>query len=447
MADPKTLRIRPTRRLRGVVSLPGDKSLSHRALLFASLGSGVSRIRNCAKAGVSLAMIECLQTLGVQVVEELRPTIQPGAADLLVTGKDLVGFAVPSAPLHCRGSATTMRLMAGILAGQAFQSTLDGNDRLRARPMGRVVEPLRTKGAKIETDNGNAPLTFFPSRLQPSQHLLPVASAQVKSALLLAGLFTDGPTTVIEPFTSRDHTERMLKSLGVPVTEYEDQEGRHHVTVSGPITSLPPLDVHLPSDPSSAAFLVTAGLLVPDSSLQVTNLCLNPGRTGLFDVLHSMGGNLRVNGATESNGEPTGTITVESGALRGTTVQGAIVVRMIDEFPILAVAATQASGTTVVRDAEELRVKESDRIDTLAEELNKMGADIQTAADGFTINGPRKLTGAVVNARGDHRLGMSLAIAGLVAEGETLIQGWEIINDSFPEFPRILKGLGADVQW
>ncbi|MGB6066723.1 MAG: 3-phosphoshikimate 1-carboxyvinyltransferase [Desulfomonilaceae bacterium] len=447
MAEPKTLRIRPSRRLSGVVSLPGDKSLSHRALLFASLGTGVSRIRNCAKAGVSLAMIECLQALGVQVVEESGPTLQAGVADLRVTGKDLVGFEPPSAPLHCRGSATTMRLMAGMLAGQAFQSTLDGNERLRTRPMGRVVEPLRAKGARIATDTGNAPLSFFPSRLQPSEHLLPVASAQVKSALLLAGLFTDGPTTVIEPFRSRDHTERMLKSLGAPVTEYEDQEGRHHVTVSGAITSIPSLDVHLPSDPSSAAFLVTAGLLVPDSNLEVTNLCLNPGRTGLFDVLRSMGADLRVNGAAESDGEPTGTITVESGALRGATIQGALVIRMIDEFPILAVAATQASGTTVVRDAAELRVKESDRIETLAEELNKMGAEIQTAPDGFTIIGPRKLTGTVVNARGDHRLGMSLAVAGLIAEGETLIQGWEIINDSFPEFPRILKELGADIQW
>jgi 3-phosphoshikimate 1-carboxyvinyltransferase len=219
------------------------------------------------------------------------------------------------------------------------------------------------------------------------------------------------------------------------------------VTVSGAVASLPPLDMQLPSDPSSAAFLVTAGLVVPDSDIEVTNLCLNPGRTGLFDVLRSMGGDLRVNDSSESNGEPTGTIAVEPGKLLGITIQGSLVVRMIDEFPILAVAATQARGTTIVRDAEELRVKESDRIENLAEELNKMGAGIETMPDGFALNGPAKLTGAVVNARGDHRLAMSLAVAGLVAEGETLIEGWEIINDSFPEFPRILKRLGADVQW
>jgi 3-phosphoshikimate 1-carboxyvinyltransferase len=283
--------------------------------------------------------------------------------------------------------------------------------------------------------------------LQPSEHFLQVASAQVKSALLLAGLFSDGLTAVIEPHKSRDHTERMLRGLGVQVTESEDPQGSHRVTVSGAVASLPPLDVQLPSDPSSAAFLVTAGLLVPDSDVEVTNLCLNPGRTGLFDVLRSMGGNLRVNDSSESNGEPTGTIAVEPGNLFGTTIQGSLVVRMIDEFPILAVAATQARGTTIVRDAEELRVKESDRIESLAEELNKMGAGIETMPDGFTLNGPAKLTGAVVNARGDHRLAMSLAVAGLVAEGETRIEGWEIINDSFPEFPRILKRLGADVQW
>jgi 3-phosphoshikimate 1-carboxyvinyltransferase len=398
-------------------------------------------------AGVTLAMIDCLRGLGVQVVEENKPNLSSGVADLLVTGKDLVGFAAPSSPLHCRGSATTMRLMAGVLPGQAFQSTLDGNERLRTRPMDRVVEPLRAKGARIETDSGNAPLTFFPSVLQPSKHVLSVASAQVKSALLLAGLFTDGPTTVIEPSRSRDHTERMLRSLGVPVLESEDEQGRHQITVSGATASLPPLDVHLPSDPSSAAFLVTAGLLIADSSIELTNICLNPGRTGLFEVLSSMGGDLHVDGVTESNGEPVGTMAVKSGSLRGITIQGSLVVRMIDEFPILAVAATQARGTTTVRDAAELRFKESDRIENLAEELNKMGANIETMPDGFTLDGPTKLCGAVVNARGDHRLAMSLIVAGLIAEGETLIEGWEIINDSFPEFPHILKRLGADVRW
>ncbi len=445
MSEGKFLRIRPAQRLSGTVFLPGDKSISHRALLLSALADGTSSIRNCLLAGVTEAMLDCLKGLGANIIRTPRDI--GGAADLTITGRGFGSLTSPLAPLYCRGSATTMRLLAGILAAQPFESTLDGNDRLRLRPMDRVVEPLRLKGASIKTQNGNAPLTFFPANLAPSEHVLKVASAQVKSALLLAGLFTDGPTRVAEPHRSRDHTERMLRGLGVDVQEWEDPQGHHVAEVSTGVSSLPPLDLDLPSDPSSAAFLIVAGLIAPEGELQIPKVCLNPSRTGLFNVLESMAATIDVGAVTSSNGEPVGSIIIRPCKLVGTDIRGAVVTSMIDEFPIFAVAATQAHGLTVVSDAQELRLKESDRITALAEELNKMGAGIEPKADGFTIRGPVKLKGALVDARGDHRLAMSLAVAGLVAEGETVIRGWEALADSFPDFPQTLVRLGANVRW
>ena len=448
MHDVSPLRIRPRGPMIGSVRLPGDKSLSHRALIVASLSEGVSRIGNCLIAGVTEAMIGCLRDLGARIkIEEREQAGGLNATEVVIHGCGLRGFTRPGQALDCRGSATTMRLLAGVLAGQPFQTTLDGNDRLRLRPMSRVVQPLREKGSRIETENGNAPLTFLPSVLKSSEHALPVASAQVKSALLLAGLFCQGPTTVIEPHVSRDHTERMFRNLGISVDQSEDDQGRHVVRMSGGITRVPEIDLTLGSDPSSAAFLAVVGLLVPGSRIGMPNLCLNPGRTGLFEVLRSMGADLHMAIDSESNGEPVGTVTVQESRLRGMEISGTVVTRMIDEFPILAVAATQAFGTTVVRDASELRLKESDRIQALAEELNKMGAGVETLPDGFVVNGPARLRGASVNARGDHRLAMSLAVAGLVAREETRIYGWEVIGDSFPEFPQVLRRLGADAEW
>jgi 3-phosphoshikimate 1-carboxyvinyltransferase len=448
MHDVAALRIRPAQGLTGDVRLPGDKSLSHRVLLLSSLSDGISRIGNCLVAGVTEAMIDCLRDLGVEVkIRRIEPSGDIEEHEVVVHGSGLRGFSRPAKELNCRGSATTMRLLAGVLAGQPFKSTLDGNDRLRLRPMNRVVEPLRKKGSFIETRNGNAPLTFFPSVLKSSEHVLRIASAQVKSALLLAGLFCQGPTTVIEPHVSRDHTERMFRSLGVSVDQSEDDRGRHIVRLAGGVTGLPARDVALPSDPSAAAFLIVASLLVPGSSVRIPNICLNPGRIGLFEVLRSMGADLNILVESDSTGEPVGTVTARESGLSSVEIKGSVVTRMIDEFPILAVAATQASGDTVVRDAQELRLKESDRIQDLAEELNKMGARIETSHDGFVIHGPAALRGAAVSARGDHRLGMSLAVAGLVARGETRIHGWEVIRDSFPNFPQVLRRLGANVEW
>jgi 3-phosphoshikimate 1-carboxyvinyltransferase len=449
MDDASDLRIRCSSRLRGTVALPGDKSLSHRALLLAALAEGPSRIGNCLTAGVTDAMIDCLRELGARIeVQGFATALPAGAGEVAIRGKGLRGFAQPTRPLDCRGSATTMRLLAGVLAGQPFPSTLDGNDRLRERPMDRVVEPLTEKGARISSNRGCAPLLFSPSSLIPSSHSLSVASAQVKSALLLAGLFCKGTTEVSEPHTSRDHTERMLRQLGVEIEERIDPEGRHVVVMHDGVPSLPPFEVDLLSDPSSAAFLLVAGALVPGSEIEIPQVCVNPGRIGLIQVLGEMGASLRIDPSQNLVGsEPAADLHVRSGDLSAVTVEGSVVTSMIDEFPIFAVAATQAGGATVVKDAGELRVKESDRIQALCEELSKLGARIEPKPDGFVVHGPVQLKGATVSGRGDHRLAMSLAVAGLVADGETVVEGWRVIEDSFPGFPDLLKGLGADVSW
>jgi 3-phosphoshikimate 1-carboxyvinyltransferase len=429
--------------LSGRVELPGDKSLSHRTILISALAEGTSRIRNCLIAGVTRSMMQCLGDLGVK----MNIFNADACSAVEIEGVGLHGLEQSNSPLNCNGSATTMRLLAGVLSGQSFPSTLDGSPQLRQRPMTRLVEPLSQKGAWVESTEGRAPLNFGPSRLRPSDHVLSVASAQVKSAILLAGLYTDGPTTVTEPHRSRDHTERLLEFLGLPI-QYDGEESEGHtVSLAHGAEKLQPLDAALPSDPSSAAFLIVATLLIPGSEVELPRICLNPGRTGLFDTLKQMGADVEIRDQGHEMGEPVGTIRVRGSRLEGTTISGSTVARMIDEFPALAVAATQAHGITRVRDATELRYKESNRIETLAQELNKMGAGIEPTEDGFVVRGPVTLTGAVVNGRGDHRLAMSLAVAGLVADGETIVEGWEVIRESFPSFLHIMKQLGANIAW
>lgn len=327
------LRIRPSQDLVGATLLPGDKSISHRALLFGALAKGVSRIDNLLLANVTEAMIDCLSELGVRI--EINAGGLPGAARVIIEGKNLTGFEPPKSPMNCRGSATTMRLLAGILAGQNFQSVLDGNERLRQRPMRRVIDPLTAMGAEILSNNGNAPLTFHPSKLKGSHSVLKVASAQVKSAILLSGLYAQGETRVTEPVTTRDHTERMLRMLGVPIAESTSCDGAHTVSLNGPVESLPALEASLPADPSSAAFLTVVGLITPGSKIKIPDVCINPGRTGLFDVLMDMGANLEIHKQDDLCGEPVGTISCKNRSLNCTTVQGTIVTRMIDEFPSL----------------------------------------------------------------------------------------------------------------
>jgi 3-phosphoshikimate 1-carboxyvinyltransferase len=361
---------------------------------------------------------------------------------LTVNGRGLRGLQAPAGPLNCVRSGTTMRLLAGILAGQPFTSTLTGEPQLQRRPMHRVVEPLRSIGAEIEDTGGHAPLVVRGRPLRGADHTLGVASAQVKSALLLAGLCADGPTTVRQPGPARDHTERMLVAMGADVQVAD-------LTVMlnrSPSLALSPLSVCVPGDVSSAAFLLVAAAMAPGSEVVVEGVGVNPTRTGLLDVLREMGADVVMDSLREEGNEPVADVTVRTSGLRGVEVGGHTVVRMIDEFPVLAVAATQASGATVVRDAAELRVKETDRIAAIVAGLRALGARIDPLPDGFRVEGPTPLRGTVVDSRGDHRLAMALALAGLVADGEVVVERADCIADSFPGFVALLQGLGARVQ-
>ena len=426
------LRVRQVQAVRGEVRIPGDKSISHRALLLGALADGTSQARRWLLAGVTQAMLNCVRALGIQV--DLQST-GAGLADLTVHGVGLHGWQAPHQPLYCGGSAATMRLLAGVLAGQRFTSILDGSQRLRQRPMSRIVDPLRQMGAQITTSKGYAPLTIDGGDLQTINYSLPVASAQVKSAILLASLFGKGQSTVREPGPARDHTERMLSAMGA------DLNIDSSTIMLASSERLSPFDLEIPADLSSAAFFLVAGCLIPNSEIIIRGLGLNHTRTGLLEVMSMMGVDIKVENRRIMGTEPVGDLGVQTSELHATMIGGSLVVRMIDEFPALAVAATQAQGETVVYDAAELRVKESDRIAAIATELQKMGAQIEERADGFVIQGPTPLRGAVVDSHADHRLAMALAVAGLIAEGETVINGVECIEDSFPRFEDTLRGV------
>lgn len=421
--------------LHGVVRVPADKSLTHRALMLAPLIAGETRIENWLDSDTTRATLDCMRALGAEI-ERLDATT------LLVRGRGLHSLREPSDILYCHGSGTTMRLLAGLCAGQDFLSILDGTAALKRRPMRRIVEPLRAMGATIlaRDDDRLPPLAIRGGKLRGIEYTLPIASAQVKSAILLAGLFADSPTTIHEPALSRDHTERMLRALGVRI-ENPTPRTIHLQPASVILHS----SFVIPADFSSAAFFMIATLLVPGSELCLENVGLNPTRTGLLDVLARMGAEWQVEKAREVSGEPVGDLIVRAAeGLQATQVGGDEVPRMIDEFPIFAVAATQAHGETHVRDASELRVKESDRVATIVQELSKMGARIQAQPDGFIVVGPTPLHGATVQTHNDHRLAMSLAIAALIAKGETIIQGWECVADSFPNFEQALIEVAAN---
>ncbi len=430
------------RPLRGALRVPADKSISHRAAILGALAEGDTRVENFLPSETTRATLNCLRALGAQIEE-------PAPNTLIIHGRGLHALREPNDVLFCAGSGTTMRLLAGICAGQNFLSILDGTPALKRRPMARVVEPLRAMGATISTrDDGCVPpLAIRGGRLHGIDYTMEIASAQVKSAILLAGLFADTPTTVREPGASRDHTERMLKTFGVWVADPATSarvENNHDALRSICLHPIPhlrsPTSLSVPNDFSSAAFFIVAALLVPGSEICIEHVGLNPTRTGLIDVLTEMGARVQIENAHEESGEPTADLVVRSAEeLRAAQVSGDLIPRMIDEVPILAVAATQAHGETVVRDAQELHVKESDRIAALAQELRKMGAQIEERPDGFAIVGPVRLRGARVSAHNDHRLAMSLAIAGLIAAGETIIEGWECVADSFPNFEEALR--------
>ena len=422
--------------LTGDLLLPGDKSLSHRAALFAALAEGESVITRFLVSGVTRAMLNALTDLGVEWhLDGTRLTVQ---------GKGLRGFTPPAAPLYCGNSATTIRMMAGALAASGTPCVLDGSAGLRKRPMDRITEPLQRMGVPITTPNACAPLTLGARAagqpLHAIDYTLPVASAQVKSCLILAALAADGTSTIHEPSPSRDHTERMLAAMGADV-----RADALTISVAPLNRPLAPLTLELPGDISSAAFLLVAAALVPGSSIRIRDVGVNPTRTGILDVLKEMGAHIAVENPRLVAGEPVGDITLTAAPLHAVRVCGDTVVRMIDEFPIFAIAACFAAGTTDVFDAEELRYKETDRISVLCEELKKLGVQLEERKDGFTIRGGT-LRGGVCEAHGDHRLAMSLALAGLGATSPVTVHHAEILAESFPDFVPQVRSLGAVVR-
>lgn len=409
----------------------GDKSLSHRALLFASLAEGESTIRRFLIGGVTRAMLRCLKALGVEW------TLDEAQHILKVKGVGLKGFKTPTEPLDCGNSATTFRLLAGAVAGAGVACVLDGSEGLRKRPMARIIDPLRMLGAEIESPNQCAPLTFKPATITSLNYALPIASAQVKSCLLLAALSGNAPTAILEPGPSRDHTERMLAAMGARVKNFSEGYGAVVLPQTEP---LKPLDTELAGDISSAAFLMVAATLLPGSDFLLEKVGINPTRTGIVDALRAMGADITFENETEMAGEPVADIRIRAvDTLHATSIQGDLVVRMIDEFPAFMIAAACATGDTVVREAAELRTKESDRIAIMAANLQKLGVAIEEYPDGFRISGTGKIPGgATVSAHGDHRIAMSMALASLRAEAPVSIENFEMLNESFPDFPRVL---------
>lgn len=418
--------VAPGRALSGTVRVPGDKSISHRAVLLGALARGATRVDGFLRADDCLATVHCVRALGIEIDDD--------GAGVVVRGGPL---REPDDVLDVGNSGTTIRLLTGILAGQPFHSVITGDASIRRRPMDRVAEPLRRMGARIRGRAGGrlAPLAIEGAVLRATTHATPVASAQVKSAILLAGLFADGETAVTEPSRSRDHTERMLAAFGVPVAS----DGRT-VRLRGPAV-LSATPVRVPGDISSAAFFLVAAAIVSGSVLTVEGVGLNPSRTGVLDVLRAMGAQVAVDNLRDDGGEPAGDVTVRAAPLHGTTIAGDLIPRLIDELPVLAVAASVADGETVIKDAAELRVKESDRIAALARGLGALGARVEAQPDGLAIRGVPRLRGGRAASGGDHRMAMALAVAGLRADGPVTVEDTDCIRTSFPGFEDTLRRL------
>lgn len=406
----------------GTFQVPGDKSISHRAVMLGSLAVGTTKIANFLQGEDCLSTLSCFNALGVKHV-------WAGEKQLHITGVGLQGLQESQDVLNAGNSGTTMRLMSGILAAQPFLSVITGDVSLRSRPMKRVVEPLLTMGANILTRiGGQAPLVIKGSSLKGGSFYLEVASAQLKSALLLAGMFAEGNTIITEPSLSRDHTERMLRYFGAEIIS----RGATASIIPG--KTLTARDINVPGDISSAAFLMAAGIIAGKEKLTIKDVGINPTRTGIIDVLRAMGGVIDYINVREEGGEPVADIEVYPGELHAVEVSGELIPRLIDEIPIIAVVAAFAKGETVIRDAGELRIKESDRLQAITEELGKFGVDITEYPDGIRIKGGKKLLGANINPRKDHRIAMAMAVAALAAEGETIINDAECTDVSYPGF-------------
>lgn len=415
--------------LHGELTVPGDKSISHRAVMFGSLAKGTTRITHFLEGADCLSTISCFRKMGIE--------IENSQGEILVHGKGLHGLSAPTGILDVGNSGTTTRLISGILAGQDFVSELTGDASIQSRPMKRIMTPLLSMGADITSIRGNncVPLRIAGHPLKGIHYDSPVASAQVKSCVLLAGMYSDSITSVTEPVLSRNHTELMLNYFGAKVTS-------QGTTASiQPEPELYAREITVPGDISSAAYFIAAGLLMPGSEILLKNVGINPTRDGLLRVCKAMGADITaLNVCTE--GEPTADLLVRSSTLHGTTVEGEIIPTLIDEIPMIAVMAAFAQGTTVIRDAQELKVKESDRIAVMAENLSLMGVDITPTEDGMIIHGGKPLHGAVIDSRLDHRIAMSFAVAGLLCDGPLSIKGGDCVNISYPEFYEDLYSLG-----
>ncbi len=425
--------IKPAESLRGEIIVPGDKSISHRSIMLGSLAEGKTTVNGFLMGEDNLSTWKAFEAMGVEIH-------QTGPDALEITGVGIDGLKEPGDVLDCGNSGTTMRLMTGLLAGQNFFSVLTGDRYLRKRPMKRVVTPLTAMGAKISGRDGGdkAPLAIQGGGLKPINYASPVASAQVKSAILLAGLSVEGETTVTEPHLSRDHSERMLAAFGADVRPFE---GGVSITGRPQLTGQ---DVSVPGDISSAAFFMVAGLVTPGAELLIRNVGINPTRSGVIDILQAMGGQLQLQDVREQSGEPVADILVRHSQLKGIDIHGDMVPRAIDEFPVISVAAALAEGQTIIRDAEELRVKETDRIDAMISELTKLGAKVEGRPDGMLIDGVEQLEGGQVTSHGDHRIAMSLAVAALSSRGEVNINDTGCTETSFPGFWELIEKMSAE---
>jgi 3-phosphoshikimate 1-carboxyvinyltransferase len=416
-------------RLFGEVTIPGDKSISHRSVMFGSVAHGVTTVTNFLKGDDCLSTISCFRKLGVRIEESND--------QLRIFGNGFEGLTEPNELLDVGNSGTTIRLLMGILAGRPFFSSLIGDESIGKRPMTRVTNPLSNMGAKIDgRHNGSyTPLSIRGGHLESINYTLPVASAQVKSALILAGLQADGVSQIIEPAETRDHTERMIRRFGGEI-----EKGNNVITVKGG-QKLTAASIHVPGDISSAAFFLVAGAIISGSEIHLKNVGLNSTRTGIIEVLQKMGADLEIYENQDNKFEPTGDLIIKSSSLKGTIIEGDLIPKLIDEIPIIALMATQAEGDTIIKDAEELKVKETNRIDTVVQELKKLGASIEATEDGMVIHGKSKLHGGVVSSHGDHRIGMMLAVAALLSKEEVLLEKPEAISVSYPNFFEHLNNL------
>lgn len=418
-----------TQSLQGILTVPGDKSISHRCIMLGALAEGTTEVHGFLQGADCLSSIACFEKMGV-IIDNSGELVR-------IHGLGLHHLKSPSDILDVGNSGTTTRLMSGILAAQPFTSMIDGDASIRKRPMKRIMTPLAQMGASITSLEGNdcAPLRIEGRSLHGIHYQSPVASAQVKSAILLAGLYAEGETSVTEPYVSRNHTELMFEVFGVPI----HCEGTT-VTVQ-PVSSLLAQNISVPGDISSAAYFLVAGLITPNSCITIQNVGINPTRDGILEVCRAMGAKLTMENVKTSVGEPTADITVSTSSLHATTIEGALIPKLIDELPIIAVLACFAEGTTVIKDAQELKVKESNRIDVMVTNLSVMGADIEATDDGMIIHGGKPLHGAVIDSHLDHRIAMSFAIAGMNADGNTEILGADCVNISYPDFYSHLSSL------